>query len=160
LRTFVAEGATIVTQEGNIPFLKDALNRARTLHPDELSRTPRPIEFLPVKETYSLKGAGREIQLYHLHGLGHVEGMMLAYLPGPKVVVEADAFTPPAHARTAPPVTINPYTAQLLANIERLGLDVDRLISIHYAADGRRVGMDELRLAVARGGQDHVEHRP
>jgi glyoxylase-like metal-dependent hydrolase (beta-lactamase superfamily II) len=150
LRAFVAEGATIVTQAGNIPFLKDALNRPRTLRPDRLSRSPRPIEFLPVKETFSLAGAGREIRLYHLHGLDHVEGMLLAYLPGPKVVVEADAFTPPARARTAPPASINPYTVQLLDNIERLHLDVDRLISIHYAADGRRVGMDELRLAAGR----------
>jgi len=160
LRTFVAEGATIVTQEGNIPFLKDALNRPRTLRPDKLAQAPRPIEFVPVKETYTLQGGGREIRLYHLHGVDHSEGMMIAYLPGPKVVVEADAFTPPARARTAPPASINPYTVQLLDNIERLGLDVDRLISIHYAADGRRVGMDELRLAAARGGNDHVEHRP
>ncbi len=28
-----------------------------------------------------------------------------------------------------------------------------RLISIHYAADGRRVGMDELRLAQATATQ-------
>jgi len=150
LRAFVAEGATIVTQEGNIPFLTDALNRPRTLRPDKLSRSPRLIEFMPVKETLSLEGAGREIRLYHLHGVDHVEGMMLAYLPGPKVVVEADAFTPPGRARTAPPPSINPYTVQLLDNIQRLGLDVDRLISIHYAADGRRVGMDELRLAAGR----------
>ena len=47
-------------------------------------------------------------------------------------------------------VDVNPYNRQLLENIERLGLDVDRLISIHYAADGRRVGMDELWLAAGR----------
>jgi glyoxylase-like metal-dependent hydrolase (beta-lactamase superfamily II) len=161
LRTFVAEGAIVVTQEGNIAFLKKALNGPRTLHPDKLSQSPRPIEFVPVKETFSLEGAGREIRLFHLHGVDHSEGMLLAYLPGPKVVVEADAFTPPAHARTAAPSSINPYTVQLLDNIERLQLDVDRLISIHYAADGRRVGMDELRLAAGRAaGEDHVEHRP
>lgn len=150
LRTFVAEGATIITQEDNIAFLKEALNRRRTLHPDKLSQSPRPIEFVPVQEVFSLEGGGREIRLYHLHGVDHSEGMLLAYLPGPKVVVEADAFTPPAHPRTAAPSSINPYTVQLLDNIERLHLDVDRLISIHYAADGRRVGMDELRLAAGR----------
>jgi glyoxylase-like metal-dependent hydrolase (beta-lactamase superfamily II) len=150
LRTFAAEGATIVTQKGNVGFFKDVLNRPRTLRPDVLSRSPRPLVFMPVGETATLEGAGREVRLYLLHGLDHTQNMLIAYMPGPKVLVEADAFTPPAHARTAAPPSINPYTVQLLNNLERLHLDVDRLISIHYAADGRRVGMDELRLAAGR----------
>ena len=150
LRVFAAEGATIVTQEGNVRFFEDVLNRPRTLRPDTLSRSPRPLQFMPVRETATLQGGGREIRLYRLHGLDHTQNMLIAYLPGPKVVVEADAFTPPAHARTAAPASINPYTVQLLNNLERLHLDIDRLISIHYAADGRRVGMDELRLAAGR----------
>jgi glyoxylase-like metal-dependent hydrolase (beta-lactamase superfamily II) len=129
-----------------------------------LSRAPRDIEFLPVDERLSLQGGGREIQLYHLKGMDHVDGMLVAYLPESKVLVEADAFTPPAKRRDVPPAAINPYNVQLLDNIERLGLDVERLISIHYAADGRRVGMDELRLAAGRAvaplGESHVERRP
>lgn len=164
LRIAAAEGATIVTHESNVPFLRDVLNRPRTLRPDPLSRAPRDIEFLPVNERLSLKGGGREIQLFHLKGMDHVEGMLVAYLPASKVLVEADAFTPPAKRRDAPPSAINPYTVQLLDNIERLGLEVERLVSIHYAADGRRVGMDELRLAAGRAvaplGESHAEHRP
>ncbi|HEU4624319.1 MAG TPA: MBL fold metallo-hydrolase [Steroidobacteraceae bacterium] len=162
LRAAVAEGATIVTHRSNVPFLRDALNRPRTLRPDALSSAPRPIELLPVDEQFSLKGGGREIRLYHLHGMDHVDGMLAAYLPESKVLVEADAFTPPAKRRTAPPATINPYNVQLLRNLERLGLDIERLISIHYAADGRRVGMDELRLATGQlpMGETHAEHRP
>jgi glyoxylase-like metal-dependent hydrolase (beta-lactamase superfamily II) len=160
LRAAVADGATIVTYKGNIPFLRDALNRPRTLRPDALSRAPREIQFVPVDEQYSLKGGGREIQLYHLHDVDHVDGMLIAYLPQSKVLVEADVFTPPGKRRTAPPAPINPYNVQLLRNLERLGLDIDRLISIHYAADGRRVGMDELRLATGHSlmGENNAEH--
>jgi glyoxylase-like metal-dependent hydrolase (beta-lactamase superfamily II) len=150
LRRAVAEGATIVTHRSNIRFLRDALNRPRTLRPDTLSRAPRDIEFLPVDERLSLKGAGREIQLLHLKGMDHVDGMLIVYLPHVKTLVEADAFNPPPKRRTAAPADINPYTVQLLENIERLGLAVERLIPIHYAADGRPVGMDELRLAAGR----------
>jgi glyoxylase-like metal-dependent hydrolase (beta-lactamase superfamily II) len=161
LRTLVAEGATIVTHKSNVSFLRDALSRPRTLRADALARAPRPIEFLPVDDTLTLKGAGREIQLHHLQGLDHVKGMLVAYLPQPKVLVEADAFTPPAKQRTIKPAAINPYTVQLLDNVERLKLDIERLISIHYAADGRRVGMDELRLAAGRiPGESHAERRP
>jgi glyoxylase-like metal-dependent hydrolase (beta-lactamase superfamily II) len=152
LRTAVAEGATIVTHRSNIRFLRHALNRPRTLRPDALSRAPvaPAIEFLPVDERLSLKGAGREIQLYHLRGMDHVDGMLIVYLPQVKTLVEADAFNPPAKRRTAAPADVNPYTVQLLENIDRLGLDVERLIPIHYAADGRPVGMDELRAAAGR----------
>ena len=125
---------------------------------------PRRYQFLPVDEKLSLQGGGREIQLYQLKGMDHVDGMLVVYLPQSKVLVEADAFTPPAKQRTAAPAAINPYNVQLLDNVERLGLDVERLISIHYAADGRRVGMDELRLAagraITRSGESHAEHQP
>jgi glyoxylase-like metal-dependent hydrolase (beta-lactamase superfamily II) len=150
LRTFAAEGATLVTQAANVKFLTEALGHPRTLRPDALARAPQPIRFLPVQDTLTLEGAGRQIRLYRLTGVDHADGMLVAWLPQARALVEADIFTPPARARSAAPATINPYNVQLLDNIERLGLDVDRLISIHYAADGRRVGMDELRLAAGR----------
>jgi len=150
LRVAVADGATIVTQRKNIPFLRDVLNRPRTLRPDVLARQPKPVQFLPVDDQLTLSGGGREIRLYRLKGMDHVDGMLIAYFPQSKVLVEADAFTPPGKQRFTAPEALNPYNRQLLENIERLGLDVNRLISIHYAADGRRVGMDELRLAAGR----------
>jgi len=150
LRVFAAEGATIVTQSANVGFLTEALGHPRTLRPDALAREPRPIRFLPVEDALTLQGGGREISLHRLQGVDHADGMLVVWLPGQRALVEADIFTPPARARTAMPSSINPYNVQLLDNIERLGLDVERLISIHYAADGRRVGMDELRLAAGR----------
>ena len=150
LRVAVADGATVVTQRKNIPFLKDVLNRPRTLRPDVLTREPKPIQFLPVDDQLVLSGGGREIRLYRLQGMDHVDGMLVAWLPQSRVLVEADAFTPPGKQRFTAPAPLNPYNRQLLENIERRGLDVDRLISIHYAADGRRVGMDELWLAAGR----------
>ena len=150
LRVAVADGATIVTQRRNIPFLRDVLNRPRTLRPDVLTRAPKPIQFLPVDDQLVLSGGGREIRLYRLQGMDHVDAMLVAWLPQSRVLVEADAFTPPGKQRFTAPAPLNPYNRQLLENIERRGLDVDRLISIHYAADGRRVGMDELWLAAGR----------
>lgn len=150
LRVFAAEGATIVTQSVNVPFLSEVLGRPRTLRPDALSRAPQPLRFLPVEDRLTLQGGGREIHLHRLQGMDHSDGMLVVWLPEQRALVEADVFTPPARARTAPPAKINPYNVQLLENIERLGLDVGRLIPIHYAADGRRVGMGELRLAAGR----------
>lgn len=158
LRSAVADGATIITHRSNVAFLRDVLNRPRTLRPDVLSRAPKPIEFLPVDETFELKGGGRELKFFHLKGVDHVDGMLVVYLPQVKALVEADVFTPPGKKRTTAPDAINPYHVQFLNNVERLGLDVERLISIHYAADGRRVGMDELRLAAGRPATQLGEH--
>jgi glyoxylase-like metal-dependent hydrolase (beta-lactamase superfamily II) len=161
LRVAAAEGATIVTHRSNIPFLRDVLNRPRTLRPDALTRTPKEIQFLPVDDHLTLSGAGREIRLYRLKGMDHVDGMLMVYLPSVKALVEADAFNPPAKRRTAAPTAINPYTVQLLDNIERRGLAVERVIPIHYAADGRAVRMDELELAAGRvttPGTDSATH--
>ena len=48
------------------------------------------------------------------------------------------------------PATISPYTANLQANIERLKLDVERIVPVHYPADNRKVMDKELLIAVGK----------
>jgi hypothetical protein len=43
---------------------------------------------------------------------------------------------------------VSPYTASLAANLERLKLDVERIVPIHYPADNRKVLLAELKMAV------------
>jgi glyoxylase-like metal-dependent hydrolase (beta-lactamase superfamily II) len=76
--------------------------------------------------------------------------MLLVYLPKEKVLLEADGFNPPAQPLTRTPATVSPYTANLEANIVRLKLDVERIIPVHYPADGRKVTMAELLTAVGK----------
>jgi glyoxylase-like metal-dependent hydrolase (beta-lactamase superfamily II) len=64
-----------------------------------------------------------------MQGLNHVDGMLIAYLPKEKILIEADMYTAPA-AGTAPP----PPTAaarSFLTNVQRLKLDVATLVPIH-----------------------------
>src|SRR5439155_1609546 len=74
------------------------------------------------------------IELYHMTGIGHHDGLIMAYLPKEKVLVEADAYNPPAQPNPPPANPVSPYNMALVSNIERLKLDVDRLIPIHYPA--------------------------
>src|SRR4030095_16235105 len=39
--------------------------------------------------------AGR-LEVYNVQGLAHAKGMLMAYLPKEKILIEADLFTPPA----------------------------------------------------------------
>ncbi len=53
-------------------------------------------------------------------------------------------------ANAPTPASINPYHTNLLANIERLKLDVDRIIPIHLPGDNRKITMAELHTAAGR----------
>jgi glyoxylase-like metal-dependent hydrolase (beta-lactamase superfamily II) len=81
---------------------------------------------------------------------GHNDGMLLAYLPKEKVLLEADAFNPPAQPLTQTPAVISPYNQALVANIDRLKLDVQRIVPVHYPADNRVTTMAELMKAVGK----------
>ena len=89
------------------------------------------------------------IELHHLQGSGHNGGLLVAYLPKEKILIEADAFNP-AQVNAPTPNPVSPYTENLVMNIDRLKLDVDRIIPIHYPADGRRVNKTELMRAVGQ----------
>lgn len=151
LRAFVAEGATIVTYQTNKKYYETALARPHTLVPDTMSRmNPQPkVKIETVGEKKVMTDGEHTIELYHVDGSTHSNNMLIAYLPKQKVLIEADEFNVGA-ANAPTPAQINPYHTNLLANIERLHLDVDRIIPIHLPNDGRKVTMAELYTAAGK----------
>ena len=110
LRTFVAEGATVVTHEVNKAYYEKLFASPHTLEPDRLMREKRTPTFETVGEKKVLTDGNHVIELHHLRGSGHNEGLLVAYFPKEKILVEADAFNPPAQPNAAPPVSVSPYT--------------------------------------------------
>jgi glyoxylase-like metal-dependent hydrolase (beta-lactamase superfamily II) len=138
LRTYLAQGATIVTHQGNREYYENVLfNPApRTLQPDRFStfypyfvggRRPLPIE--TVGQKYVISDGARTLDLYPVQGLDHAAGMLLAYFPKDKILVNADLYTPPAQGAAAPALNANLRT--LKQNIQRLKLDVAQHVPIH-----------------------------
>ena len=148
LRAYVAEGATVITQQINKPYYEKIWANPHMLNPDRLARNPKKPTFKTVNEKLVLTDGTHVIELYHLQNFDHNDGMLIAYLPKEKVLVEADGFNPPVPPATQPPATVSPYTASLAANLERLKLDVERIVPIHYPADNRKVLFAELKMAV------------
>jgi len=148
LRAFIAEGATIVTHQANKTYYEKIFKDPHTLVPDKLSQmNPQPkIKIETMTEKKVMTDGEHTIELYHVQGSTHNIGMLMAYLPKQKVLIEADEFNVGA-ANTPTPAQINPYHTNLLANIERLHLDVDRIIPIHLPGDNRKVTMAELYTA-------------
>src|SRR4030095_463158 len=104
LRTYMHIGATIITHWKNFSFYtRDVLNYVpRTLQPDMVSLWPptelaEGYQYEQVTENYVLSDGNRNLHIYYVHPLAHAEGMLMAYLPKEKIVIEADLFdTSPA----------------------------------------------------------------
>ncbi len=150
LRTFVAEGATVVTHQINKPYFEKVWANPHTLSPDRLSQSKVKPKFETMTEKKVMTDGNQVIELYRVQGSTHNDGMIMAYLPRVKVLVEADEFNPPANPNAPPPNPPNPYNVNLVENIDRLKLDVDRIIPIHYPADARVVGKSELLKAAGK----------
>ena len=151
LRAFVAEGATIITHQMNKAYYEKIFKNPHTLAPDALSqKTPQPkVKVETMTEKKILTDGTHRIELYRVQGSTHNDGMIVAYLPTQKALLEADEFNVGA-ANAPTPANINPYHVNLLANVERLKLDVQRIIPVHLPGDGRKVTLAELKTAAGK----------
>ena len=147
IRTYAAEGATIITNEINKPFYEQTFKLPRTLEPDKLSQNPKKAVFLTVKDKYVLADGGRSLEIYHIAGANHNAGLMMVYLPNEKILVEADDFTPaPPNAPSTGPRS-HGFTVNLYQNVERLKLDVKTIAPLH----GNVAPFSELQTAAGNG---------
>ncbi len=150
LRTFIAEGATIITYQGNKGYYEKIFAAPHTLNPDRQSEAKKKISIETMTDKKVLTDGNHVIELHRLQGSNHNDGLIVAYLPKEKILVEADAFNPPAQPNAAPASPPSANNINLMENIERLKLDVDTIIPIHYPVDSRKVAMAELTRAVGK----------
>ena len=149
LRAFVAEGSTILTNQVNKSYLEKTLSQPHLLNPDKAQGAGKKPNVERMGDKKVLTDGTHTIELYHLQNFAHHDGMIVAYLPKEKVLLEADGYNPQATTAT-PPNPPSPYSLSLVDNIDRLKLDVQRIVPVHYPADNRVVTMAELRRWVGR----------
>jgi glyoxylase-like metal-dependent hydrolase (beta-lactamase superfamily II) len=150
LRTFIAEGATIVTYQSNKAYYEKIFAQPHTLTPDRQSEAKKKISIETVGDKKVLTDGNHVIELHRLVGSNHNDGLLVAYLPKEKILLEADAFNPPAQANAPPATPVPANFTNLADNIQRLKLDVETIVPVHYPADGRKVSVAELWRAVGK----------
>ena len=146
LRAYVHEGATVITHAGNKPYYQEILRAGLwILAPDRFSLHP-PEEwsegyiFETLSEKYVLADHTRTVELYNVQGLAHAAGMLIAYIPHEKIVVQADLYFPEAP-------TPNASARTFYENLQRLDLDVETIVGIH----GSPAPMSEFAEFVSAG---------
>ena len=125
LPAVVAEGAIVVTQKNNEVFFDRALNTPRTLLTDTLAKTPRKVKIEAFAEKKVYSDGTHVVELYHIPPAPHSNGLLIAFLPKEKVLLQGD-FTLPAPGQ--PP---NDHVKALFPVLEKLNLDFDRYIPVH-----------------------------
>ena len=94
LAAAVAERMTIITHEYNKNYFEAAFTAPRTLQPGRLGNSlvgPRIETVTGDKKV--ITDSARNIELHTIKGLGHVDGMLMAYLPKEKILIVADAYS-------------------------------------------------------------------
>jgi glyoxylase-like metal-dependent hydrolase (beta-lactamase superfamily II) len=146
LRTYAAEGATIVTHQSNVPYFEKTLMAPATISPDMQAKNQRMPMLQGVSDKYEISDGKQTIQVYATKGDTHTNEYTLIYLPRQRILIEGDAFRPgPPDA--PPPATPPPNAVALYDSMQQLKLNVATIAPIH----GRgAVPVAELRKFIGR----------
>jgi hypothetical protein len=145
LRTYVAEGATVITHEANRAFYEWAWKQPRTLEPDKLSENPREANFITYKTKYVLTDGNRSVEVHLTIGDFHDEFLSFAYMPKEKLLIEVDDFSD----RYTTPLSLMLWN-NLLGNLVRLNLDVQNIAQLHGNITPMAEWLKLLRDATAK----------
>src|SRR5262249_12823583 len=94
IRGFAAEGIAIITHAVNKSYYEKIFKNAHQINPDRLARANRPAIIEGVSEKLILTDSTRSLEIHHVRGNLHVDGLLMVYLPREKLHIQADAFAP------------------------------------------------------------------
>jgi glyoxylase-like metal-dependent hydrolase (beta-lactamase superfamily II) len=146
VRTYLGEGATLITTPGNKGYFEKMAQAVRTIAPDSLTLKPRQ----PVIETVQnmkrvFTDDAHTIEVYDIGPGPHTKEMLIVYLPKEKIVFQGDLLNLP-QAGTTIITPGNETTAHFADRLKALGLAVEKIAAVH----GRTGTMDDLRVAIEK----------
>jgi glyoxylase-like metal-dependent hydrolase (beta-lactamase superfamily II) len=129
LRSFIAEGATVITTAGNRKVVEWM---AAAPQNDRLAEQPRQPQLLLVERgKRTLTDGTRTLEVIDVGPNPHAREMLVAYLPKERLVFQGDMVNMPY--RDGPTGPAQPAEASFAARMKDLGLRVDRIVGVHGA---------------------------
>ena len=123
MRTYAAEGATIVVGKGDGEYIRKVLVRPETLNPDAPKKAFTP-EVVEVDAKWSANDGGREVDAYVVEN-PHVSPMLIVFVPDAKLGIVTDLYVP-----GAPPPS-NTEVAALVKGVDKWGIKPERFAGGH-----------------------------
>jgi glyoxylase-like metal-dependent hydrolase (beta-lactamase superfamily II) len=141
LRSFIAEGATVVTTPGNRSTV-EAMAAAPQV--DTLAKNPRALQFSFIERKRKVLSDGAQrLELIDIGPNPHAKEMVIAWLPKQRILFQGDLFfMQPNDAPTGPP---QQTTLSFVKKLAELELPFERIASVH----GRTATKEEFDKAVA-----------
>jgi glyoxylase-like metal-dependent hydrolase (beta-lactamase superfamily II) len=128
IRTFIAEGAAIVTTPGNRQYFEGMARGVYTIAPDALSRNRQPLKLEMVTGKRRVFSDGvHEVQVLDIGPSPHADEMLVVYLPKERIMVQGDLLNLPIGRMRAGNLT----TAHFARWLEQSGLAVDKFVPVH-----------------------------
>ena len=143
IRTYMAEGATLIITPGEQEFFKKVSNVRFGADPDSLTRNWREPKFEPIQNGKRVLTDGTTtVEIYDIGNGPHTEGMLVAYFPDSKMIYQGDLLNRPSNGDY--PIA-NDTSAHFLNWIDSKKLAVELTIPVH----GTPTTIVEFRKAVA-----------
>jgi glyoxylase-like metal-dependent hydrolase (beta-lactamase superfamily II) len=145
VRSYIAEGSTIVTTPQAREVITRMAKAAHRLRPDALARAPKePVfETLNAGQKRVFEDGTHRLKLYDISPTPHVGQMIIGYLPKEKLLFEADMLDIAMQGHTGKAGRDTEYLAR---KIRELGLDVATIVPVH----GRPGTLDDLNHSIAQ----------
>ena len=143
LRSFIAEGATVITTRSNRDVVE---TMAAAPQNDRLSANPRKPEFMFIEGgKRAITDGDQTVELLDIGPNPHAREMLIAYLPKQRVLFQGDLFfVPNNEAPVGPPQA---STISFAQKLKEKVLAVDHIASVH----GRTASIAEFWRALDGG---------
>ena len=132
LRTYVAEGATVVTGATNEAYYKTLFAAPHKARPDSLEMRPAQAKIQTVSGTpFDISEGARKVRVVPLTTT-HADGMLMVYVEDIQLVMVADLYSPGFFPTTM--AIQGPFAAgakELYTSLMSSGLTVQNIVGVH-----------------------------
>jgi glyoxylase-like metal-dependent hydrolase (beta-lactamase superfamily II) len=144
LREAVAEGLTVISRRDNGVIFREMTSRPATHFPDDLQKSGKTLNFVPVDDHLHLADATMTMDIYHVVANNHMGDGVFAYIPEHKMMIEGDIATAAEDLQW--------WGDSWLDNIAYRKIDVQRNVPVHMTPMTR----DEV-IKMVNGGIERVK---
>lgn len=151
LRSFIAEGATLLAAPPAAGLAEHAARQPHTLRPDAIERKEIAVRVETVDGKRVIADRSMAVHLIELPaGNPKAEGFLVVYLPMQKIMYLTSFIYPVSEEAFPLPESV-PLSLWFVRWLDRSGLDVERIYNVHGQARIQDWQLDRLRAMLTSG---------